>query len=373
MSILNPQNITVPDLLVRSGLVTSFTGDQIGSCIICLSSTNEGVISKEVLSNNFTNFSALVHGHIICPNCAGALKTKEVRYGNWVVTENTFYTPKHQNMLNTLRSIVEGPERTLFAIYVTQTFKKHGWLTHPCSINYSGPEQPLTILWEEELVQFNNFGELVTLYDTIEQFLRVVPRTRLTTFTPSVSEVEKLAQSGLYSSFLNIKQDYNNSPVIDFLLSVIPTPKRDKGESKAVVGDRLMKLNDLFPDSDLSWVDKDKEEIYWLVAQILGQIYFQTNWQRIHGQFSTEVFAYQLTKSMNKTTVPALVTKLCSLLKIGSLSLEPEIILQAEERKNMFLTIIRRETQLCVLLAQKYAKHLKSIIEKEGKLWKQLK
>lgn len=106
-------------------------GDREGICVVCGGKTEEG--HPLPFSDNFTGYSYLTYGDCMCPHCFTFFKDQNFRKKSWVVTE------KQVNFLKRCEIIAEiiDPPEPPFAIYITQTGQRQGWLNGMKFINYS--------------------------------------------------------------------------------------------------------------------------------------------------------------------------------------------------------------------------------------------
>lgn len=116
----------------------------------------------------------------------------------------------------------------------------------------------------------------------------------------------------------------------------------------------------LHDDIDISWIPESKHVVYSLIAALLGKIYYQVDWRRIStSKIATDIFEHRIKHSSRKPTVPTFINKLCNQLSIQALHDQPELVLAADQHREEFLKTIRTESQLCVMLARRYAQKLK--------------
>jgi len=111
---------------------------------------------------------------------------------------------------------------------------------------------------------------------------------------------------------------------------------------------------------DISWMDESAKADYTLIGTTLGYVYAQVNWRKVSGtKIATDVFEHRIKNSASKPTYSRFISKLCSQLSIQALHMHPDLMVQAMERSDNLLRIIRKESQLCVMLAKLAAKKIK--------------
>ena len=103
-----------------------------GRCMVCGKEVNNGLAPS--ISDSFTGFSYLGEGSCFCSFCASFFKEPKNRKSCWIGTkeEGTIYLKK--------KDIIEyilNPPNPPFAIYVTRSFKKQGWLSGMHLVNYN--------------------------------------------------------------------------------------------------------------------------------------------------------------------------------------------------------------------------------------------
>lgn len=113
---------TLSKLLCSARNITPDQGDLTGSCILCGLETVHG--HKAELKDTFTAYDLIQGGSCICPECWHVYNEQMYRKKAWVVTPLTFLEVKRDGAKELLLNPPEPP----FVIYLTQTWKKQGWL-----------------------------------------------------------------------------------------------------------------------------------------------------------------------------------------------------------------------------------------------------
>ena len=119
--------MTIPELCIKSPK----PGDQKGFCCVCGKETDVGY--KFSLSENFTGFSYLKFGNLLCPYCYTFMKNQNFRKRCWLVTEKEIVFLKKSECLPHILNPPEIP----FAFYITKSFKKQGFLSGLQYVNFN--------------------------------------------------------------------------------------------------------------------------------------------------------------------------------------------------------------------------------------------
>lgn len=159
-----PFDETVAELIVQRRGLRIDAGTREGRCIFCGLSSDYGHQAK--LKTNFTGYSYLQAGEIICPYCFELYNNNEYRKNMWVVTNDEFRLFKRAEAKEILLNQLSTP----FAIYLTKTWKKQGWITLMNKINYDsknffvGFDYDVILVEREKLVEYLNLiSELLNL------------------------------------------------------------------------------------------------------------------------------------------------------------------------------------------------------------------
>lgn len=122
----------------------------------------------------------------------------------------------------------------------------------------------------------------------------------------------------------------------------------------------MLDMEEILPGHDLSWMGRDKQQRYSEIATVLGHVYAQVEWRKVSGtKVATDVFEHRIKNSASRPTFSEFVSKLCNQLGIQALHMRPGIMVEAMRQGDALLRIIRRESQLCVMLAKTAAKHIR--------------
>jgi len=124
---------TVPTLtrLLALHAPPTEVGDIAGRCTICGEMVSNGL--KPDFGANFTAGEYLQAGECLCPDCAAAYRNQDFRRKMWVVNPAAWREFKHAGA----RAVLLDPPEPPFAIYLTRTWKRQGWLLLVNRVNTS--------------------------------------------------------------------------------------------------------------------------------------------------------------------------------------------------------------------------------------------
>ena len=141
-------------LICKARRVQVQLGTLKGNCIFCGQHTDYGHPGK--LKTKFTGYSYLQSGEVICPYCYELYNNEEYRKKMWLATEHEFKTFKRNEAKEILLSSLPVP----FAVYLTKTWKKQGWITLMDKVNYStetffvGLDYDIVFVEKQRLIEY---------------------------------------------------------------------------------------------------------------------------------------------------------------------------------------------------------------------------
>lgn len=115
--------------MILTDLIARHIGEQpgtdAGTCYICGRRTDHG--HRQPPSSLFTDWARCVGGDVRCPACSACLSHRSVRHVPWLVTTEAFrpHTKADHGWL--WQTIMDPPEPP-YALYVTRSGQKQGWL-----------------------------------------------------------------------------------------------------------------------------------------------------------------------------------------------------------------------------------------------------
>ena len=179
--------ITLSKLLCSSRNITPEQGNLTGSCILCGLETAHG--HKAELKDTFTAYDLIQGGSCICPECWHVYNEQMYRKKAWVVTPSTFVEVKREGAKELLLNPPEPP----FVIYLTQTWKKQGWLNLINRVQESRTNYTIGLDYDLIEVNTQKLEEYCTLI--AELLEKKIMKTELQTGQFKAKSYEKLGYS----------------------------------------------------------------------------------------------------------------------------------------------------------------------------------
>lgn len=103
-----------------------------GTCVLC---GEEGTGNKPKFSSSFTGYNSLFRGEIMCGTCQAFMARRDLRMSCWVATAAD---PVKTVKFKEARPVLTEPPEPPFAIYLTRSYKRQGWLGQiRQGVNYS--------------------------------------------------------------------------------------------------------------------------------------------------------------------------------------------------------------------------------------------
>lgn len=128
-----------------------------GHCMLCGRETNKGLEAD--FSAKFTSWNLFKAGECLCPNCYELSRNQAYRRSMWIACKEGITFFKKDQMLQHLLDPPDPP----FAMYLTKTWKKQGFLKLINKVNYS--KNSFFIALDSEIIHvvMNNFTEMLKL------------------------------------------------------------------------------------------------------------------------------------------------------------------------------------------------------------------
>ena len=155
-------------ILRLSEFFEPIVGNLKGKCVVCGFSTEKG--HPVNFSENFTAWNLLQEGNCICEHCFALLKNQDYRRHSWIATLDGIEFLKRDEILPKL---LDPP--IPFAMYITKTGKKQGFLHLINRVNYS--KNHYFLAFDDELIHVNR--------KTLEEMVKVAEQARKLGFTKS--------------------------------------------------------------------------------------------------------------------------------------------------------------------------------------------
>ena len=175
---------TLSKLLCSARNIETEKGDLSGQCVFCGLDTIEGHEAK--LKVTFTAYDLIQGGSCICPECWHVYNEQMYRKKAWVVTPSEFTEVKR----DAAKELLLNPPEPPFVIYLTQTWKKQGWLNLINRVQMS--QTNYTIGLDYDLVEVNTQkldGYCTLITDLLE---KKITKTELGTGKFKAKSYEKL-------------------------------------------------------------------------------------------------------------------------------------------------------------------------------------
>jgi len=135
------------EIRTLSQLFPPTLGTKKGKCVVCAQTTEKG--HPVEFSKNFTAWNLLQQGNCVCEYCYTILKNQEYRRKSWVASMQGI---RFLNRTEILPVLINPPEPP-FAIYITKTGKKQGFLHLINRVNYS--KTNYLIAFDDQLIHVN--------------------------------------------------------------------------------------------------------------------------------------------------------------------------------------------------------------------------
>lgn len=193
------------------------------NCLICGKKIKEGVLSKNVLSGNFTNWGDCFDrtSDHICKECAFCMKERTIRVNSFISDSEKLYLLKKNDIeeyLFNLEKYVEGE----FVIGLTQSFKKHN--SFRCRVN-TNPK--CFYIREEDREYLFNILELEPVYKLLNEAYLQFSKEELLTGQYKFISIE---QFGLeqFEKYETVFKKYRGSPQFDIMVYLMNSEKRNE-------------------------------------------------------------------------------------------------------------------------------------------------
>ncbi|MHA1910409.1 MAG: hypothetical protein ACTSYA_01825 [Candidatus Kariarchaeaceae archaeon] len=205
---------TVPQLVCQH--LSFKEGEFSGRCVFCGLSSSVGFSLKRI-KNSFTAFSHLHVGEIICPECLTLYEDPSFRRRSFFVTRKSFeFLKRGKKSKGDLRTVWEvlvslntlTQKELPFALWITESYKKHGWLTMTHNLNYSTKRAQITfeettLFWVPELA--------FEMREVADKLLKCVYKKNLLQGHYLPSQQNKILENDLWSEYQKAKNWATNS------------------------------------------------------------------------------------------------------------------------------------------------------------------
>jgi len=192
-------------------------GDQVGFCFICIGYCKKGNEIKKIVSSNFTNYSQLSTGDLICCRCTRMLKDAKYRRSNWIASRGSFVSFKAHEFTQVLENV-----KVPFVAFVTRSYKKHGFLHGIFSTNYS--KDRVSVIFEDRVIRFTRHY-LDNIYSLLAPLVKILGKRRVSNWDIAAHHLEKVVESGLMDNYRAIEA-IRRSEIFDFAIHTLPRTKK---------------------------------------------------------------------------------------------------------------------------------------------------
>jgi CRISPR type IV-associated protein Csf1 len=175
---------TLSKLLCSARNIETEKGDLSGQCVFCGLDTIEGHEAK--LKVTFTAYDLIQGGSCICPECWHVYNEQMYRKKAWVVTPSEFTEVKR----DAAKELLLNPPEPPFVIYLTQSWKKQGWINLINRVQHSKSNYTIGLdydLVEVSTEKLRDYCELIT-----ELLEKKMTKTELSTGQFKAKSYEKL-------------------------------------------------------------------------------------------------------------------------------------------------------------------------------------
>lgn len=199
-----------------------------GICCFC-AHEKKGYAANKVLAKEFTQYQALeLYGTIICDDCCKLYKTRAIRNKHWIVTSSSLQFLQRSQIKEILLNPPSGP----WAIYITESHKRHGWIRGLATVNHS--KTNFTIIHEDFLCDAT-LSKVTLLIDHIESLLKHgLSKTQIRGNGSPMTYNKLMEHESSYLSYYKIKP-YQTTPLFQVILYIVSKPvsiENSKGKEK---------------------------------------------------------------------------------------------------------------------------------------------
>ncbi len=201
-------SLTIPRLIGQTK-----KGNIKGKCMLCCQQTEHG--NKARFSNNFAGYSWLQFGECLCEYCTAFIKNQSYRKYNFLATQNDVRFLQRQDCLQYLLQPPQPP----FALYITQTHKRQGWLQNIFAVNLSA--ERFKVVTDFVGVVEVSTKQINELYYALKKFRALkIKKDELRTGQLSMNSYKKIVEAELEEELRKIKTQIKTQ-VLEVLLYVI--------------------------------------------------------------------------------------------------------------------------------------------------------
>lgn len=189
-----------------------------GRCVICGRETEEGLPPRSTISQNFTGWSYLYTGEVMCPLCAFLFSDQTFRKKSWVASQQSFATFPNSEAI----SVLFNPPQPPFFIYIAKQGRRQSWLSsiHRVALNrsrfffaYEPYDTPILF----ERMRAEKYHQLA-----LQLLQLAIPKGEIISLSFSPKSFEKAFLRG-QDDLLREAEQYKNDPLWEVIADVSRT------------------------------------------------------------------------------------------------------------------------------------------------------
>lgn len=189
-------------------------GSLTGTCCVCGKPTQTGF--KRPFSEKFVGYAYLHFGNCLCPHCYAFFKDQTFRLKSWVATSQDVMFLTREACLQTLLD----PPTPPFAIYLTQSMQRQGWLGGLHCVNYDRDKfYLLTDFAGQVLIARKEAEQINTLIQTLRT--KKISKEQLLSGKFKMYTYQKALEEG-WQNLLEAVRPYIKTPLWEVIVYVNP-------------------------------------------------------------------------------------------------------------------------------------------------------
>lgn len=184
-----------------------------GECVLCGIKTENGFPVK--FSDNFTAYSELTYGNVLCPHCEAFFRDQNFRRKSWILTPDEIRFVKREEIPDFL---LAEQKPIPFVIYVNSTGQRQGWLKGFKTVNFSS---------NQFFIHTDFAGCVFTTYDEVVQKFQIarelrekkVSKTELKTGEFTMHTYKRAIEGG-WEKILQTAKNFVSQPIWEVIIYV---------------------------------------------------------------------------------------------------------------------------------------------------------
>lgn len=156
----------------------------------------------------FTRYQDMeLYGGLVCYDCYNVLRCQKTRSRHWIASKNEWQFLKREEII----PVILGYPNPPWALYVTESHKKHGWIRGMYAINY-GNNSSINIIHEEFILE-TTISEIERMSGLVKELLDAGFTKGQIKGNWSPTSLNKIMEKGLYHVYLEVKQ-FQDTPFL---------------------------------------------------------------------------------------------------------------------------------------------------------------